>query len=137
MSTGERRAELSPHISRWSRKVRVYSPTGLPATKTTARVERRGIQVDAEQTALRDLPPEAGTIALVEVALLTGTSQERALVRRCQISAGRHEKRTASHRRIHDAQLQDTIGLSLRNQWVQRPADEIVGQRLRCIERAR
>ena len=63
-------------------------------------------------------------------------SNQRPLVGAREIAAGRYQKRRASHRRIDDAEIEDTLGRRVGDEWIKRATDNIVGQRLWRVEGA-
>ena len=100
-------------------------------------LHRRRIQVDAEETSLRDDPPEHRAVRFVDIRLAgRAVANQRPFVGAREISARRDEKGRAAHRRIHDAQLENAIGRRAVDQRMQRAPHDVVGERLRCVERA-
>ena len=63
-------------------------------------------------------------------------SDERRFVRVGEIPARGDEKRAAAHRRIEDAQRQDLLGRRVAHERAERAPHEVVGDRLRRVERA-
>ena len=95
------------------------------------------VQVDAVQAPLGNRPPRRHALALAEIAAVVRTGpDERRFVRLGQIAARGHQERAAAHRRIDDAELQDALGRRVAHQRAERAANEVVGDRLRRVERA-
>ncbi len=61
---------------------------------------------------------------------------QRGLVRVRQVVAGGDEERAASHRRIDDLQIQNSLGAGLVDERRERPSHEIVSERLGRVERS-
>ena len=95
------------------------------------------IEVHAVEAALRNRPPEDRSVLVADVTGMTpAVFHHRRFVRACQVPARGHEKRAAAHRRIDHAERQDAFGREAPDERVQRPANEIVGDGLRRVERA-
>ena len=68
---------------------------------------------------------------------MTGAiAHERRLVRLREVMAGGDEKRSAPHRRIDDAQREDVARSGVPHERAKGRAGQIIGNRLRRIERA-
>ena len=94
------------------------------------------VQVDAVQASLGDRSPDGDPVRVADVARVAAAgANERGLVRGREIPAGGDEKRAAAHRRIDHAQLQDAFGRRVAHERCERPPDEVVGDRLRRVER--
>ena len=97
-----------------------------------------GIQVDAVQAALGDRAADGRRArARSEIARMAAArSNERRFVGGGEIAAGGDQKRAAAHRRVDDSKLQDAFGRGVADERSERPADKVVGDRLRRVERA-
>ena len=95
------------------------------------------VHVDAVQTPLRHPSPQQRALVFTEIRrLIAASSNQRRFVRIRQIPARGDEKRAAPHCRIDDAKLEDFVGGRLVNQGTQSPADQVVRDGLRRVERA-
>jgi len=94
------------------------------------------VHVDAVQAALGDHPPRRHALAHAEIAAMVRPGpDERRFVRLGQITARGDQERSTAHRRIDDAKLEDPFRRGVADQRSERPANEIIGDRLGCIER--
>ena len=86
------------------KRERAICGEGRQPQREPRELHRHRVEIDAEQAALRDHPPEFGAVRLPDVtgqALVV--SDHRRFMRGRQEAAGANEKRSAAHRRIENA----------------------------------
>ena len=94
------------------------------------------IEIDAEQTSLRDGPAHRRTLGRANVARVTAAcADERGLVRMREVLARRDQERAAAHRGVEDLEGENPFGFGLIDQRPERTSNEVVCQRLRRVER--
>jgi hypothetical protein len=94
------------------------------------------VQIDAEQTPLRDLASKRDALRCAHVGSVPPAITNQCLLgRRGQLRARRDQERAAAHRRIEDAQAQDVVRASAGEKRPQRLTDHTGGQRARRVER--